>query len=262
MNNFHTHTYLCKHAVGKPIDYAKVANEHNFTELGFSDHCPYPNDALWLSSHMSCDEQPLYHKMVVEAKEAVNIPIYFGYECEWHPRFKNWYSDELIHKYGSDYLIYGSHWIDKGNEFIYVPEIIEKQDLIRYVDLTIEGMGTGLFSYLAHPDLFLSQVSNLTPFYIDLSKKIIDASIELKIPLEINGNGCKKPQIERDGKMEYVYPVKKFWQMANERNAHIIIAADAHAPKDLIENLEMAEKFAKDLDINYDKDYVPKFFSY
>ena len=44
-------------------------------------------------------------------------------------------------------------------------------------------------------------------------------------------------------------------------NAHIILAADAHDPQDVAENLRLAEAFARDLGINYDADYQPKFFN-
>ena len=46
ISNFHTHTYLCKHAEGKPIDYVKEAIKAGCSALGFSDHCPYP-DSSW-----------------------------------------------------------------------------------------------------------------------------------------------------------------------------------------------------------------------
>ena len=41
--NYHTHTYLCRHAVGKIEDYIKEAIRHNFHSLGISDHGPLEN---------------------------------------------------------------------------------------------------------------------------------------------------------------------------------------------------------------------------
>lgn len=259
MKNFHTHTYLCKHAVSIPIEYAKVACENNFTALGFSDHCPYP-DNTWVEMHMELDEQDLYYNMVMDAKKASNIPIYFGYECEWDKSFYSWYHDKLIYENGAEYLIFGPHWVKDGSEFIYVTEFKTKATFIKYIDLTLEGMDSGLYSYVAHPDLFLEGITDITDFHLDLCKKIIQASIDLKIPLEINGNGCQKDKIARNGKLEYRYPVKEFWLLAKEMGAYIIIASDAHDPNVLVSNMEFADKFARDLGIEYDANYEPNFF--
>ena len=42
ISNYHTHTKLCKHAEGMPSDYFEQAKTDVCSELGFSDHCPYP----------------------------------------------------------------------------------------------------------------------------------------------------------------------------------------------------------------------------
>ena len=257
MKNFHTHTYLCKHAVGVPKDYAASASKEHFSALGFSDHCPYFDD-MWLGMHMERSQVPLYRQMVEDARSITDIPVYFGFECEWHSRYQNWYRDTLIGEYGAQYLIFGSHWVDIDGEFIYIPEVTNPKDIIRYIDLTIEGMESGLYDYLAHPDLFLDRVTEFTPFYADLSKKIIEAALAFNLPLEINGNGCIKPKIIRDGVESYRYPVAQFWTLAAEMNAHIILASDAHDPANVAANLRLAETFARDLGIQYDADYEPK----
>lgn len=259
MKNFHTHTYLCKHAIGVPADYIPIAAEHNCTALGFSDHCPYP-DNTWIGMHMELYEQEQYRRMVTEAKTAASFPVYFGYECEWHKRFYSWYHDKLIYENGAEYLIYGPHWVNDGNDFLYVSEFNDKKTFMRYVDLTIEGMNSGLYSYIAHPDLFLESVSDVNDFYTDLCRQIIRAAIDVNMPLEINGNGCIKEKVKRNGVLEYRYPVKKFWRLAREMGARIIIAADAHDPATLVFNLELAADFAHKLDISYDANYEPKFY--
>ncbi|MDD5293042.1 MAG: PHP domain-containing protein [Candidatus Izemoplasmatales bacterium] len=40
-NNYHTHMYLCRHAVGSVEDYVEKAIELGFTSLGMSDHAPF-----------------------------------------------------------------------------------------------------------------------------------------------------------------------------------------------------------------------------
>lgn len=38
--DYHTNTFLCKHAKGAPEEYLRVAAERGITSLGISDHCP------------------------------------------------------------------------------------------------------------------------------------------------------------------------------------------------------------------------------
>src|SRR5437868_2563926 len=42
--DYHMHTPLCHHAVGQPVDYARVALSRGLKEIGFSDHSPMPRD--------------------------------------------------------------------------------------------------------------------------------------------------------------------------------------------------------------------------
>lgn len=42
-SNFHTHTKRCKHANGSEEDYVKSALLNGLSQLGFSDHGPYPD---------------------------------------------------------------------------------------------------------------------------------------------------------------------------------------------------------------------------
>ena len=44
--DYHTHTPLCRHAEGNPVDYAKRAIEIGLDEIGFSDHSPMNNDGF------------------------------------------------------------------------------------------------------------------------------------------------------------------------------------------------------------------------
>ena len=39
-NNYHTHHYLCGHAIGNVEDYVLVAIKEGFNEIGISDHGP------------------------------------------------------------------------------------------------------------------------------------------------------------------------------------------------------------------------------
>ena len=44
MQEFHTHTFRCKHAEGDIIDLAKYAASRGYSILGVSDHTPLPDN--------------------------------------------------------------------------------------------------------------------------------------------------------------------------------------------------------------------------
>ena len=51
--NYHTHTYLCRHATGTIDDYINRAIELGYTDIGISDHCPFTKELekLIMSNH-------------------------------------------------------------------------------------------------------------------------------------------------------------------------------------------------------------------
>ena len=77
ISNFHTHTQLCNHAVGLPIDYVLEAQSQGCSELGISDHCPYPNafGFQWDSCRMKVSQIDEYVQMVRNASTKVDFPV-------------------------------------------------------------------------------------------------------------------------------------------------------------------------------------------
>ena len=95
--NYHTHTYLCGHAVGDVKDYVNEAIRLGFKELGISDHAHTPE---YFMSKVEYNHTQLYEIMsdrdfvntyvpeVLEAKKNPNIKVYLGLETEYFPEFK------------------------------------------------------------------------------------------------------------------------------------------------------------------------------
>ena len=249
--NYHTHTDLCHHADGTALDYAKTAQKDGCLELGFSDHCPYPHDEKdnWHYCRMDLTEVPLYKKYVEEAKDAVDFPVYFGFECEWDSDYKSWYEDKLKGEFGAEYLVLGSHWVTEGNEHIYIKNVDSDALLNKYIDQTIEGARSGLYSFLAHPDLFMAGRGDWDSQAEECSKALLYAAKELNLPLEINGYGIIKAPVVTAKETRFQYPVKEFWQLAKEIGNTVICNSDSHSPKYVIENNVKARKFAEELGI-------------
>lgn len=248
ISNFHTHTYLCKHAVGSPKEYALQAQKEGCSILGFTDHCPYPEtfDNIWDDVRMSIEEVPLYKSLIQQAKESVTFPIYTGFECEWDSRYKNWYQDQLLGHFGADYLILGSHWFttNGGKTHQGISHSITKQDLFKYIDHTIEGMTSGLYSFIAHPDIFMTSYKEWDQEAKSCSLALIDAAKDLNLPMEINGLGLSREPNSTSRGIRYQYPYVEFWELVAEKKLTVVCNSDAHKPEHVLFNAWKARDFA------------------
>lgn len=248
-SSFHTHTRLCKHAAGEPADYVMQAGADGCHALGISDHCPYPDDATWFDSRMAVAQVPEYLDHVMNARAVAPFPVYWGFECEWHPAYDSWYRDYLRAELGAEYLVYGSHWLEENGMFGYIPEIPGRERLLRYVNLTVHGIQSGLYDFIAHPDLFLSAYPDIDDFVRAACRDIIDAAVDASLPMEINGLGLSRPAINGSAGPRSPYPVREFWEMAAEAGAVIICNSDAHRPEDVVAAANRAKLFAEEAGI-------------
>ena len=68
--NYHTHTYRCRHAGGTDRDYVEAAIAAGLTTLGFSDHSPMVFTTDHKSSfRMSLEETPGYFESLLQLRE-------------------------------------------------------------------------------------------------------------------------------------------------------------------------------------------------
>lgn len=244
--NFHTHTELCRHAVGMPSDYVKAAKEQGASMLGISDHCPYPETMgyNWDNVRMKVSEIETYINAVNKAKEEADFKVYLGFECEYDKNFAFWYK-ELREKYGADYLVLGPHWCVDGTERVYIPEIKHDLRLLhKYADQTVEAIGSGLYDFVAHPDLFMMGWHDWDKETESVLKAILDAAVDKGIPLEINGLGIKRGIVDANVGPRYGYPYHEFWEMVAKTNAKVVCNSDAHNPEDVIVCARNSREFA------------------
>lgn len=245
ISNFHTHTCLCGHAAGMPKDYIDAAKRDGCSELGFSDHCPYPTGTdTWPEIRMSEGDAIGYIASIREAAKGCGYPVKAGFECEWDKSFLSWYADTLLGNFGADYLVFGPHWVTAGSSHIYVLEINDSDMLNRYATQTIEGIKSGLFAFIAHPDLFMGRWREWDDEAVSVSSAIIDAAIDCNMPLEVNGLGLKRQNIMTKNGERHQYPYLEFWQLAETKGAKVICNSDAHTPQAVIEDARHAREFA------------------
>ena len=155
-HNYHTHTFRNHHTVGTEREYIESAIKNGFQTLGFSEHAPYRfPDGHVSYFHMFPEDLNDYIQtlLTLKAEYAGRIEILIGYEAEYYPRF---FDDLLarITQYPVDYLLLGQHYIHNEIDGVYVYEPTDDPEILKvYVNQCIAGLDTGLYTYLAHPDL-------------------------------------------------------------------------------------------------------------
>ncbi len=257
MNNFHTHTWRCKHAEGKVKDYVDAAlesitvnPEQGLPVLGISDHTPLPDDR-WLHVRMEMTELDAYLAEFEEA-ESDNIILLKGLECEWDPLYRNFYEDELLGEKNLDYLIGSVHWFRNHGEWEYLGEMRTAEHLREYSKIMTDTMATGLFSFIAHPDGFGAGYKKWDENAKSCAIDILTAAEELNIPLEINGYGLRKDKIPTPEGTRNVYPWLNFWELAGNYNIKAICNSDAHRPEDVHASIDECREIA----IRYNIDLI------
>lgn len=244
--NWHTHTYRCKHADGDVVDYCRAASAQGLTTLGFSDHAPLP-DGRWSSVRMEMAQLREYADAIDGARdEFPGLRIVKGLECEYVPELAEWYRDVFRGEYGMDYLVGGAHWYpyDGRWESLYGTPMT-KAMLRAYTDYVIESIVSGLFAFIAHPDLFGNAYYVWDGEARACSFDLLSAAASENIPLEINAYGLRKPLIDTPSGLRRKYPWLPFWALAGECGVRAIVNSDAHEPRNVAGDMEEAAGIAQ-----------------
>ncbi len=244
--NYHTHTKRCGHASGEDEEYILRAIEGGIKYMGFSDHAPFLfPEGIESGYRVQMKDVPEYFKTLGELRKKYKdkIDIKIGFEMECYPSHFELML-ENARNIGAEYLILGQHFAGdelpcchsstKGTED---PELIRS-----YVDCVVRGMKSGVFSYVAHPDIinFFGDEN----IYLEEMTRLCNTAIEANTPVEINFLGI------RDSRR---YPNMKFWELAGKLGVPVTFGCDAHAPKDAFDekSLEYAKEMVKKYSLNY-----------
>ena len=220
--NYHTHTWRCHHAIGSERAYVEQAIAAGVQILGFADHTPYLFSNGYVSDfRMLPGDADGYFTTLTDLKReyAGDIEIHIGLEAEYYPA----YFDALLRflaDYPCEYLLLGQHHIYNEYDGPYSgSRTWDEAVLTQYVTQTLEGLATGKFTYLAHPDLLHWRGDE--QIYRREMTRLCQGVKALDYPLEVNLLGLYGNRW---------YPRNTFWEIAAETGNTAILGLDAHQP--------------------------------
>jgi histidinol-phosphatase (PHP family) len=227
------------------------------TVLGFSDHTPLPDDR-WPGIRMPMDELADYVQSIRRSRpQFPGLKLLGGMECEYFKEYHNFFKEELLGKWGLDYLIAGVHFYFNSGRWKGVHGGVKtRYELKSYAGTVIKSMEAGLFTFISHPDLFANSYLEWDAEARAVSRDMLDAAASYGAVLEINSSGFRRGRVESKRGQRAVYPLAEFWELASEYRVKVVVNSDAHSPEHIAtgikECMAMVEKFNLSLaDLSY-----------
>ena len=226
INIFHVHTYRCQHADNvADEEYVKAALEISAGKITFTDHAPFPGDPFQNRMKMSELEEYLDSINSLKAKYEGQIEVVAGLEIEYLPSFKSYYEDLRGNKKISVMMI-GQHFFEKSSgiySFSDDPEEKKRSEAEGCGKAIIQGMKSGVFDVVAHPDGIFRRKKDWDSDMEKMSLSIIKTARETNVVLEDNLTSRLVK-----GKLFYR---PEFWKLCEEQgDIKTITGLDAHSP--------------------------------
>lgn len=220
---FHVHTKRCGHASDEPDElYIKGAVEMGAESITFTDHAPFPNDPF--NGRMKYSQLEEYIASLKQLKEKYNgiIDVHIGLEIEYIPSYWSYY-EKLRANNDLEILMLGQHHYEISNGVYSFEKSTADNEYVGICKAIYEGINTGLFDVVAHPDRAFRMEREWSNEMTVFSNKLIDSAIKHNVKLEKNYSSMKK---------EGLY-WKQFWDMLHDES-DVIYGCDAHSVDSLI----------------------------
>lgn len=176
--------------------------------------------------------------------------ILAGLEADWVPEYRSFYKDECMDRLGLDYLAAGIHYFPFRGEWEDSFDIRTPSMLVAFARHVEDALASGLFAFLAHPDVFCSGWKPWDDNAISCARDILAAAEETKTPLEINCYGFRKMKVRAPGGPRHQYPHPEFWRIASGYSIRVIVNSDAHRPLDVDANLDEGYALAREFNLD------------
>ena len=233
--DYHLHTHYSD-GKGTPEQYIEKAKAIGFSEIGFSDHLTLTDEQQDWSIRLP--QLGEYINEISSLKEKENgIIIRLGLEVDYFPEKEKEIS-EILADLPLDYIIGSVHYMGEGTVDL-GPEFYENKDIDKlfeaYFSLISRAAASGLFDFMAHPDLVrifrYFPSLNAADLYRQLARELKLADVAF----EINTNGMNKP-------LKDFYPDRRYLHIFREEGVPVLVNSDAHKPDRLGQYFEEAYK--------------------
>ncbi len=241
MADYHIHTKLCGHASGEMEQYVEQALEAGLSEMGFSDHMPMVSE-MGAGLAMEPASLPGYVDETLELqKRYPEIKIKLGIEADYFPGLEE-ESKKIIDQYEFDYVIGSVHFIENwGFDNINQIDQWKEKDINQvyrdYYALLKRSAQSGLFDIIGHSDLVKKFGQKPSEDVSDSIREAAQAFSEHNLVCEINTSGLRRPVSE-------IYPSLDVLEIYREYDVPIIFGSDAHKPKDVGCDFDLAYQLA------------------
>ena len=238
----HTHTRLCRHAIGEPSDYIEMARRRGLRILALTDHCPLAS-GYFKGVRMLPDELPLYRRWVQDAQAAERerpdgIEVLYGIEMDILPSARASVDDDrILTDEPLDFAIGSVHYqAPEYAEWEQQSGFNDPPSRIRaYFRLLADGAQTGRYDCLGHIDLIEAPAGAFNPNdYLNELSDLFDACVSTGTGIEINTSGLLKP-------LGRCFPMPEILGWAADRGVRIAVGSDAHSPSGVAYAFDAAE---------------------
>ncbi len=242
--DYHMHTPLCRHATGEPGEYAARAVALGFTEIGFSDHAPMPQDDFdnWRMFASQLDE---YVAKVRRAqKDFPQLTIRLALEVDYLPGYEDWIRG-LAARHPWDYFIGSVHYVSDSWAIDDPQKLSEwnhrdaDEVWAVYFERLTQAAETGFFEIIGHADLPKKFGHSPSRDSAPLYETFLKAAKRNQCAIELNTAGLRKDCRE-------IYPSRKILQLAFQKGVPITFGSDAHAPGEVGMNFAEAVQLARE----------------
>jgi histidinol-phosphatase (PHP family) len=241
--DYHTHTSLCKHATGTPVEFRLAAAAAGLTELCFTDHSPEPSgyDA---KHRMTIGQYPDYRAMVEPLQDGTSPDVFIGIEADYYPGGEA-FLREWLPRQSFDVVLGSVHYIrDWGfdnPDYLKMWESVDVKGVWKeYFAIQIAMAKMGLFDVVGHFDLPKKFGHRLGDKDMkEMVQPVLDRISKAGMAMEINTSGWRRAVGE-------AYPSPLILSLACERGIPLTFGSDAHAPNEVGHEFTKAVRLARE----------------
>ena len=237
----HTHTRLCRHAGGEPVEYARAAAARGIPEIACTDHVYFPNDPN-PSIRMKEEEFAEYLALVREAQQAGLCTVLLGIEADYQRDLVHGHLQSVLDSADFDLVLGSLHtgpfWDLAPGDPAATPEFVAQMWRTYFLRMA-ELARTGLYDVCSHFDIAKRCGIHAPPALLaEIAPPTLDAVAAAGMAVEINTSGFNHGAAE-------AYPSLQILVWMKERGIPIVFGSDAHNPDQIGQHFERAVDLAR-----------------